>query len=102
MYRSILALAVVLPCTGCTHVSLRNRCLDQIATVTDIRQQQVLDNLARTAADPGAMAFFAIFEKGTTQVSDTANPTGSLTWDPFGLTSEMLGLSASRALTDEW
>jgi hypothetical protein len=67
-----------------------------------MRQQEVLDNLARTAADAGAQPYFAVFEKGTTQVSDTANPSGSLTWDPHSLTSEMLSLGGSRALTDEW
>jgi hypothetical protein len=98
----VLVSAVVIPVAGCNAVYLRNRTLDQVATVTDLRYQQVLDNIAQTAADPGAMPYFAILEKGTTQVEDQANPNGSLTWDPYGLTLEMLGMSATRALTGEW
>jgi hypothetical protein len=96
-----LALAVVLA-SGCTHTQLRNSTLEQLATVSDLRYLEVLDNLARVAANPGTLPYFAVIDAGTTQVQDALNPSGSLTWDPHGLTQEMLNLNASRTLADQW
>jgi hypothetical protein len=94
---------IALTMTGCTHIQLRNSTLSQVATISDLRYQQVMDNLARAVANPSFLPYFAVIEQGTTQIQDlVANPSGSLTWNQYSITQEVLGLNASRTVADQW
>ena len=98
---ALCLLSVVgLSLTGCTHTQLRNNTVKQSETVSDIYQQQVLDNLAMFAYDAQSLPFFAFPDQGTNQVTDNASASFGQQWlkDPFW----MLGLGADRTLQQTW
>lgn len=98
-----VVVAACLAAAGCTHTQLQRSTLNQIATVSDLRHMQVLDNLARVAANRSALPYFGVIETGTTQIQDQVSPAGSLNWDPHGLTQAALGgLGGSRSIADQW
>lgn len=66
-----VAAILVLWEAGCTHVQLRNNTIGQAHTLSDIYQQQVIDNLALFIYDPGALPHFAFANQGTSTVTDT-------------------------------
>jgi hypothetical protein len=92
----------VLSTTGCAHVQLRDSSIKQATTLTDIRYGQVLDNLAMSSTNPNIMPFAALVTDGSTNVQNNASSTLALNWDPYGLTSEMLGLTAGTTLAEQW
>ena len=55
-----LAVAAALAGTGCTHVQLRKNTVNQADTLSEIYQQQVLDNLAMFVYDYYSLPHFAI------------------------------------------
>lgn len=63
----VLTLAVI---SGCTATRLRQKTDRQAATLADIHQRQVLDNLALFAYDPAALPFFAYASQGTASLSN--------------------------------
>jgi hypothetical protein len=65
----LIAVAAVL-FTGCTHLKLERNTLNQAGTLPDLQYQQVLDNLARFACDPNAIASHIKVTGGLVQVSD--------------------------------
>lgn len=69
---AVVVMAVV-PLTGCLHIPLQRNFLDQSSTISDIEHQQVIDNLAKFAANPASLPHFAIPDSGTTQMSAQAN-----------------------------
>ena len=87
--------------TGCTHMQLRKSTNQQLRTTSEITQQQIMDNVAKTAANENAWPEFSNFSSGTTQVSDAAGASVDLTWDARTIIQEALGLSANRQITEE-
>ena len=85
---------------GCTAVQLKRSTLGQFRTVTDLYEQQVLDNLAMFVHDPYSLPFFNLPQTGTSEVKDTGKGvtgagfgrTGNLFW----LSSQSFGFDASR------
>ncbi len=55
---------------GCSHLALARRTVSQGSTLTDIQNQQVLDNLAMFACNPNAMAWHVKVTGGVVQVAD--------------------------------
>ena len=102
MRASFVLLALGLGSAGCTHMQLQRSTLKQTSTITDIRHQQVMDNLARIANHPASLPYFAVIDEGTTQVQDQGNPTGGIGFDPTGFAQASLGLSGSRTIADQW
>ena len=65
-------LAVGALSTGCTHVVLEHRTVNQASTVPDLQYQQVLDNLAMFACTKDALPWHVKVKGGTIQVTDQA------------------------------
>ncbi|MGD9724453.1 MAG: hypothetical protein AB7O59_24380 [Pirellulales bacterium] len=65
-----LTAGLVLLGSGCTHLGLQRRTILQGSTISDIQDQQVLDNLAMFACDRDAMAWHVKITGGLVQVAD--------------------------------
>ncbi len=72
MRSGIVLLISVLSCTGCQALALKRCTLEQGATPTDIRYQEVLDDLAMVAHDPYALPAYSSIFAGSAVVTDTA------------------------------
>lgn len=101
----LLVLAVV---TGCTHRQLRQNTIHVAASINEIHQQQVLDNLAMFVANPYALPHFSLPGSGTSQVNDVARldtPFGLGRFTPasvFGLATLGINPSVSRTAQESW
>lgn len=109
MRLTILGMAIsALAQTGCTHMALERHTVRQAATITDVRYQQVMNNLALMARTPSAMPHYALVTGGLAQVDDNVSGTGSLMWGWMGgdmgssSTSQMLGGTAQRTKSGNW
>jgi hypothetical protein len=96
-----LSLVIGLCCaTGCTSGRLRQRTISQGNTLPELQYQQVLDNLARFATQPGSLPWHVNLKEGTTQVTDSLSGGAALdigppvTWFP-----QLLG---SRTAVAQW
>lgn len=87
---------------GCVHVPLRKNTLKQAQSLSDLHEQQVLSNIAKSIAEPNSVPYFAIPKAGSTQVTGTGGSTLSLVWNPRTIVSETLGLNASGTLSENW
>lgn len=96
-----LALALLVG-GGCTHAQLRRNTVNQARTLSDLHQQQVLNNLAMFVANPDALPYFAYPNDGINQVTDTGATAANVAWVVAGFDSAGLGLEASRAANEVW
>jgi hypothetical protein len=96
---------VICLCCGCTGLTLQRYTTNQVATLTDLRFQSVLDNLAAVAANPSTLPSYAPLAEGSAQVSQTVN------WDPKtlwtratfkGFSAETIGLSCLNNPQPNW
>jgi len=89
---------------GCTHNQLRWNTVHQSRTLTDIYEQQVLDNLAMFVYDSGSLPFFSFPNAGGSNVNDAGAVNGVLNWTHGvgGLNSGALTLNGSRNVTESW
>ena len=88
--------------TGCTHTQLRDNSVNQAETVSDVYQQQVLDNLAMFVYDSGSLPSFAFPNSGTNQVTDTGNIMTGLEWVAAGFDTVGLNIGADRQMEQAW
>jgi len=65
---------------GCTTAQLRRTTINQVGTVHDIYQQQVLDNLAMFVHNRGSYPYFSLIGTGTTTLTDTATLADTNGW----------------------
>ncbi len=105
MQRLSLMMAVIwgmsfLP--GCAHTQLRWNTTHQANTLTDIFEQQVLDNLAMFVHDPDALPSFAYPNQGGADVTDNGSIGSDTSWNRLGFSTEVLKLSASRNMKEAW
>ncbi len=97
------ALLMIVLANGCTtHRALRRNTIKQAGTVTDIHQQQVLDNLAKFLYDPHAVPSFALATQGTSDVTDNGQASGVTGWLANGFDKFSLTLGASRTAKQNW
>ncbi len=101
--RPALAVAIcglLIVTSGCTHIQLKRNTIRQARTLSDIHQQQVLNNLAMFVYDYNSFPSFAIPNQGGSNVTDTgagvatfgfSRTGGSFLFDALGF-----GLDASR------
>ncbi|PQO33455.1 hypothetical protein C5Y96_11470 [Blastopirellula marina] len=89
-------------CLGCTHTQLRKNAVRQAGTLTDIYEQQVLDNLARFAHDPNVAPSFMYPTQGGQDVVDGADASSTTNWSKAGFASEALGFRAARSMKEAW
>ncbi len=71
---------VVLAAGGCTHAQLRDNSVNQAAALSEMEQQEVLDNLARFVYDPHSIPFFSFPNQSGSQVTDQVNASASAGW----------------------
>jgi hypothetical protein len=98
----LVALTAIVSLSGCAHTHLRWNTTHQARTLTDIYEQQVLDNLARFVVEPGALPSFAYPNAGGADVADNGSIGGDTGWDPFGFVSQSLSLGAGRQTSESW
>lgn len=89
-----LVVAPALAGSGCASDQMRFTAVRVAARVPDVYQAQVMENLARTAANPGTMPYLSRLFNGTASATDTASGVGSLTGHAHAYTSVNYGLSA--------
>jgi hypothetical protein len=96
-----LALILLLPLLcGCTADRLRDRTVNQGSTLPDLQYQQVLDNLARFAADPAALPWHVELREGTSQITDSLSGGAAV---ELGPPSDWLPqLFGTRTIVAQW
>jgi hypothetical protein len=98
MFRSFAIVFLLLLC-GCTHIKLQHKTLHQGSTLPKLQHQQVLDNLARFACDPNALAWHMKIAGGLVQVSDQ----GTASLLPGQIGAEVVpSVAAGRAILEQW
>jgi hypothetical protein len=102
-----LTTTAVLPLllTGCTSVALERHTLSQVRTVTDMRFQQVMDDLAATAADPAVLPAYAPIGEGISLLQDTFILDPKTLWQRMtfkGFAAETVGLTWQRQPQPQW
>lgn len=98
----LFALCISISFVGCTHVQLRKHTNQQLRTTSEITQQQIMDNLAKIAANEDAWPEFSNFSSGGTQVTDLGEANVNFAWNARTITQELLGLKANRQLVEKW
>jgi hypothetical protein len=88
-------------CTGCTTAALSRHTLSQEKTPTDIRYQEVMNNLALIASDQFALPAYSSIYSGSAEVSDTAQlvPTSTI---GSGLAGTVVSPQYTRAVLGNW
>jgi len=95
---------------GCAHIPLRNNTVREARTVTEIYQQEVLNNLAMFAYDPNSLPHFSYANQGSTSINDQGNAgisagwgrvgAGSTGYNPFNISALGLNLAGQRQLAE--
>lgn len=70
MHGRILVCAIVFCLTGCMHIPLRSNTANQARTISDLYQQEVLNNLAMFVDDPNSLPHFSFAASGATGITD--------------------------------
>jgi hypothetical protein len=101
--RGIALLSITMLLTsGCMNQQLQFSARRTANTLPDLQYQQVMDNLAMIAANPGYLPYLAVAGQGAVQVTDEGTSSLALTMAPKALTSGLFGLGASRNITGTW
>jgi hypothetical protein len=96
-------LPLLLAAAGCTHTQLRWNTVQQSRTLTEIYEQQVLDNLAMFVTDPNSLPGFAYPNAGGSNVQDSASAGSMTNWvRNGGFSTQGLNLSGSRGMSESW
>ncbi len=96
------ATVVVILNTGCMSQQLRTTARRTTSTLPDLQYQQIVDNVAATASNPGLLPYLAVAGQGTVQVTDNGSSSLGLTFSPKALTSSLLSLGTTRNVTGTW
>lgn len=102
MKRAICAAIAATMLSGCAHTRLSRHSVKQARTLSDIQQQQVLENLALICSNPGALPHFATADGGGTRISDSANAGTRLSWNITTLTGVTGDAGVSTNLQENW
>jgi hypothetical protein len=99
LFLSILVLGLA---SGCMSQQLRFTTLRTVNALPDLQYQQVIDNLAKIASNPGFLPYLAVAGQGSVQVTDNGNSALglNLSTTPFG--PGVLSFGASRDVTGTW
>jgi hypothetical protein len=73
-----------------------------LGSLQDVHYQQVIDNLATTAANPGFLPYLAVVGQGSIQVTDNGNATLALGMSARPIAADILTFGASRNVTGTW
>jgi len=83
MKPTVVALAFLVTCGGCTTFSLERHAIRQAASISDLRYRETMNNLAMIADDPSFLPAFSTFYAGTTDITDAATASSSTVWTRF-------------------
>jgi len=83
---------------GCQTTHLRYNTVRQAKSLSQIYEQQVMDNIAMTVHDAHALPFFAYPTDGSTNITDTANIAAT----PFRQFHNVFGINGSRSGLAQW
>jgi len=97
----MLLLTSMLACAGCTTLALQRQTNSQAASPTDIRYQEVVDNLAMIAHDPAALPAYSSIFAGTAQITDTAQLLSTTTFGPAAA-AEVVNPQYTRLVLGNW
>ena len=84
--------------TGCAHTHLRWNTVKQSQSLTEIYEQQVLDNLAMFATNPHAIPHFALPSTGSSDVTDKGSGSG-FKFENFRANASF---GADRTIKESW
>ena len=87
---------------GCMSQQLRFTARRTVNALPDLQYQQVIDNLAKIAANPGFLPYLAVAGQGSVQVTDNGSSTLALNMSRAALAPGSLSLGASRNVTGTW
>jgi hypothetical protein len=100
--RLFLSILVLGPASGCMSQQLRFTTLKTMNALPDLQYQQVIDNLAKIASNPGFLPYLAIAGEGSVQVTDNGTSALALNMSPKANGPGWLGFGASRNVTGTW
>jgi hypothetical protein len=87
---------------GCMSQQLQFTARRTVNALPDLQYEQVIDNLAKIASNPGFLPYFAVAGEGSVQVTDNGSSTlvANIPAAALGLGNPILG--ASRNVTGTW
>jgi len=88
--------------SGCVHTQLRWNTTHQAKSLTEIYEQQVLDNLAMFVHDPNSLPSFAYPNTGRSDVTDKGSIGSDTSWNRLGFSAQTLKLSGGRDMYQTW
>lgn len=88
--------------SGCMSRQLQFATARTTSTLLDLHYQQVIDNLAHIAANPGFLPYLAVAGQGSIQVTTTGNAGFPASWTPGGTVSWLPSVSATANATGTW
>jgi hypothetical protein len=88
--------------SGCMNQQLCLATNRTVKTLPDLQYQQVVDNLAMIAANPGYLPYLAVAGQGSIQVTDNHNSSLGLRLSSAPILPQSLGLGGSRDVTGTW
>lgn len=100
--RSLFLLMLAFLITGCAHTRLSCNATKQARTLTEIEEQQVLDNIAMFVVNCGSTPYFALPNGGGTQTNQSGTASSTLIWNPTTLTGANGGLNGTAGTTINW
>jgi hypothetical protein len=81
MGRLLIAAAFLVVASGCQEIQVRKKSNRLVSTVPDLYYEQVLENIARTIAQPGSIPYFATPTQGTNQNTRQFQASYTPGWD---------------------
>jgi hypothetical protein len=88
--------------SGCTAAVLDRNTVNQAMSVTNMRYQEVMDNLAVVAHNTGTLPSFALNGGGIPQVINVVNVEPKSTWDAVGFLSQSLNVFGKHNPQATW
>jgi hypothetical protein len=98
----ICSLLMPLFAAGCMNRQLEFTTRRTLNTLPDLHYQQIIDNLAAVASNPGRLPYLAVVGQGSIQVTENGNAALGLSITPGTKKPGALGLSASENITGNW
>ncbi len=105
MKASAILMTLPLICVGCTSLALERHTRNQTATLVDLRFQQVMNNLAATAANSAVLPSYAPIGEGISAIQDTVIFDPKTLWQRAtfkGFMSESISLTGQRQPQPQW
>ena len=99
---SVCALFMLGLAPGCMSQQLGFTARRTVSALPDLQYQQVIDNLAKIASNPGFLPYLAVAGQGSVQVTDNGSSTLGLNMPAKLLAPASLSFGASRNVTGTW